>query len=424
MLRYKEVLTAATLSLVHGRIRIVNRYSHSQWVGLFILVLVSMPAGRADPNFSANDSSFGLVSKGLLPGGAVGKPTASPTQAINLDAWHALQDIIPRLAQKQVVFIGEEHDRFDNHLNQLAIIRGLYKLHPNLVIGVEYFQQPFQKYLNQFVAGDINETQLLLKTQYYHRWGYDFRLYAPIFQYVRAHKIPVIALNIPTETVEKLGNVGIKGLSPKLRATLPRHLGESDPEYRQRLAKIYMVHPKIKGSDFKRFFEVQLAWDEGMAARAAHYLEHHPRRPMVILAGSGHVAYGAGIPRRLVRRLPRTYAIVLDDWQGEASPHLADYLLYSREQVLPRAGRLGVRLSAAGGGGAQVDSFAADSAARAAGIERGDKIVALNDGVVNSPADAKARLWNMKPGQRVSVTLRRTSRLHHDKNLVVAVILR
>ena len=310
----------------------MNKNTHSQCVGLIILMLVSIPSSLADPFYSANNSPFVFASKKQLPSGIVKKSTASITKAINLDSWHALKNIIPRLAQKQVVFIGEEHDRFDNHLNQLAIIRGLYKLHPNLVIGVEYFQQPFQKYLDQFVAGKINETQLLVKTQYFRRWGYDFRLYLPIFQYVRAHKIPVIALNVPSETIDRVGDVGISGLSPKQRATLPRHLDESNREYHQHLEEFYKVHPNIKGSDFKRFFDVQLAWDEGMAARAAHYLERHPNRPMVILTGSGHVANGVGIPQRLVRRIPRTYAIVLDDWQGETSPQLADYLLYSREQ--------------------------------------------------------------------------------------------
>ena len=394
---------------------------------LWLVLLLSMmylPASHADRYFSAKDNAPNFANQQLSAGDIAKKSTASTTQAINLDGWSALQYIVPRLAKKQVVFIGEEHDRLDHHLNQLAIIRGLYKSHPNLVIGVEYFQQPFQKYLDQFVAGDINETQLLVKTQYYRRWGYDFRLYAPIFEFVRAHKIPVIALNIPSETVQQVGEVGFSGLTPKQRATLPQHLDESDPEYRQRLAELYGVHPQIEGADFERFYEVQLAWDEGMAARAAHYLQHHPGRPMVILAGSGHVAYGSGIPRRLTRRLPRSYAIVLNDWQGEASPKLADYLLFSREQDLPRAGLLGVRLSTAAGNGAQVDYLAADSAAKAAGIEPGDRIVALNHGTVDSPADAKARLWNMKPGQRVSVTVRRASFLRDDKDLTFAVTLR
>jgi len=39
-----------------------------------------------------------------------------------------------------------------------------------------------------------------------------------------------------------------------------------------------------------------------MAERAADYLQRNPKRRMVVLAGSGHLMYGQGIPKRLLRR--------------------------------------------------------------------------------------------------------------------------
>lgn len=398
----------------------MEKNKRSQILGM-LLALACIPASQAATQlFTANSSTHFAAA-----GGVADDSTASQsTQAINLDSWHELRDIIPHLAQKQVVFVGEVHTRFDHHLNQLAIIRGLFKAHPDLVIGVEYFQQPYQIYLDRFVAGEIDEAELLLKTQYYRRWGYDFRLYAPIFRFVREHKIPVIALNVPAETTERVSEVGISGLTKKQRATLPEHIDTSDADYRKRLVQLYEYHPEVKGADFEKFYEVQLAWDEGMAACAAQYLKQHPGRAMVILTGSGHVAYGTGIPRRLSRRLPLPFAIVLNDWQGAASPGVADYILFSREQDLPPAGMLGVLLSDSDGTGARVESFAANSAARAAGIERGDRIVAVNEGAVDSLSDTKARLWNMKPGEQVLVKVRRSSLLHQDMDLTFSVTLR
>ena len=48
------------------------------------------------------------------------------------------------LAQNRVVFVGEMHDRYDHHLNQLAVLQALHQKNPNIAIGVEWFQQPFQ----------------------------------------------------------------------------------------------------------------------------------------------------------------------------------------------------------------------------------------------------------------------------------------
>ena len=65
-------------------------------------------------------------------------------QALNLNEPLALDLLVAQLATNRVVFVGEIHDRYDHHLNQLEIIKRLHELDPNLAIGVEYFQQPFQ----------------------------------------------------------------------------------------------------------------------------------------------------------------------------------------------------------------------------------------------------------------------------------------
>lgn len=73
-------------------------------------------------------------------------PTQPPAAAANPRTWvldtAALGDLdglIKKLTAVQVVHVGEIHDRFEHHLNQLAIIRGLHAKHPDLVIGVWSF---------------------------------------------------------------------------------------------------------------------------------------------------------------------------------------------------------------------------------------------------------------------------------------------
>ena len=74
-------------------------------------------------------------------------------EAVDLDTTLALDRLAAQLASKRVVFVAESHYRYDHHLNQLEIIRRLHQLDPNLVIGVEYFQQPFQPRVDDYIAG-------------------------------------------------------------------------------------------------------------------------------------------------------------------------------------------------------------------------------------------------------------------------------
>lgn len=340
-------------------------------------------------------------------GRAASVPEAfEPPQAVDLNALLDLKRIISRLAEKRVVFIGEAHDRYDHHLNQLAIIQQLHEANPQLVIALEFFQQPFQPHLDAYVAGKIDERTFLEKTEYFERWGYDYRLYRPIIEYARRHSIPLLALNVPREISEKVGQVGLDGLTPEEKAWVPEEIDRSDKEYRERLHAIFSQHPSTKSGDFEHFYQVQLLWDEAMAACAAQYLKEHPGRQMVLLAGAGHLAYGAGIPRRLVRRVPADTAIVLQGGTEDLSREMGDFLLFSRQTALSPTGRLGVALSPPGNG-VRVEGLAPESGAAQGGMRANDRIIAIDGQDVRRLADLKFTLMNKRPGDNVRVRVAR-----------------
>ncbi len=331
------------------------------------------------------------------------------TPALNLDDTGSVDSIIDRLAEKRVVYVGEIHTRYDHHLIQLHIIQALAARGGPFAIGVEWFQQPFQNVVDQYIAGDIGEQELLRKSEYFNRWKYDFRLYAPILRYARAHRIPVIALNLPTEITRAVSERGLDALPPKLRKWLPRTLDRSNARYEARLREIYAAHPQSESGDFARFYSVQLLWDEGMAQRAAEYLRAHPGTRMVILAGSGHLAYGDGIPARLHRETGATSAIILSQWQAQLSPDAADYLLLPQPQQLPPAGMLGVTLEMMRGGGVRLRDVGEAGAAARAGARDGDRLLAIDGEPVADLADVRTVMWEKMPGDHVTVTVRRAS---------------
>jgi uncharacterized iron-regulated protein len=345
---------------------------------------------------------------------AAGQDRAS-FMTIDLDAPLPTDRLVTQLAAKRVVFVGETHDRYDNHLNQLQIITRLHEIDPHIAIGVEYFQQPFQKQVDDYIEGKIQENEFLRATEYYQRWGYDYRLYAPIFRYAREQHIPVRALNVPTALVSAVAKVGIAGLSGNDRAYLPHEIEPADEDYRNRLRKAFEGHAGMKPDAFNHFVEAQLVWDEGMAESAAAYLNANPDRRMVILCGAGHVEFGSGIPQRLERRVKLTEAIVLSSGQ-DLEPHIADYFLLSKEQDLPPAGVLGVNLENKGGE-YRIASLAAGGAGEKVGLKKRDVLIAIDGQDIKSIADVHLALWDKKPGDRVHVKLRRGHDLDRDLDL-------
>jgi uncharacterized iron-regulated protein len=344
------------------------------------------------------------------------------TAVVDVTTLGDLGGLIDKLADKRVVFVGESHDRYEDHLNQWAIIYGLHVKEKDLAIGMEFFQQPFQQDLDAYVAGRITEAELLRRTDYFERWRFDYRLYRPLLRLARDHGIPIVALNLEKEITEKVGDAGIEALSEAERARIPADMDRGDEVYRARVRAAFDSHPQMRGHDseegkdepeaadarFERFLSVQLLWDEGMAERAARYLQDNPGKMMVVLAGAGHLEYGQGIPKRLQRRIQAPSAIVLNGTERDLDPTAADFLLYPRQVSLPAAGLLGVRLDTeAKGEGVAVKGFSETSGAKAAGMAEGDRIVRVGQTVVGGYADIRIALLDGRPGQRMPVEVLR-----------------
>jgi uncharacterized iron-regulated protein len=253
-----------------------------------------------------------------------------------------LESVVSKVSSSRVIYVGETHDRYADHLTQLEIIRLLHAKNPNIAIGMEQFQQPFQHVLDRFINGQLNEHGLIRESEWMDRWRYDYRLYRPILSYARDHHIPVIALNVSKEIVAKVSENGIDGLSQEDKKKIPNEIDDSDQEYKKRLKEIYEQHAHKGKNGFDGFLQVQLLWDESMAAKAAEYMRANPERQLVVLAGTGHLMYGSGIPQRVSRRVKGERAIILPAGDLPLKKNVADYLVQGGEEKLPERGLLGM----------------------------------------------------------------------------------
>lgn len=346
---------------------------------------------------------------------------ASPV--LDLNAFSTIEQIIPALAEKRVVFIGERHDRYDHHLTQLEIIRRLHALNPKLAIGMEMFQQPSQQPLDEYVAGNSDEHTMLRATGYYQRWRMDYRLYAPILRYAREHGLPLIALNVPSEVTHSVAHAGLDGLDDEDRRKIPADMAPADDAYRQRIKRVYDSHPREAGHDnFEHFLEAQLLWDESMAERAAAFLKEHPDQQLVVLAGNQHIAWGSAIPQRLQRRVPVTTASILNSWDGPVKPGLADYLLMPEKQTLPPSGKLGVVLKDENGA-TTISVVFSKGACADAGVQAGEQITGIDNTAINSLTDLRLALWDKQPGDTIKLDTVRKRLLLPDRKQSYDIML-
>lgn len=338
--------------------------------------------------------------------------------SLDLKKIEPIEQIIPQLARYKAVLIGETHTAYGDHLNQLAIIKQLHPHWNKMAIGLEFIQQPYQQALDDYIAGKISQEKMLRETQWYDRWRYDFRLYRPIFNYARAQKIPLIALNAPKEITKRISKVGIKGLTVAERRQLPQHIDNANKAYRDRLEAVYRHHASTRSKKFERFLETQLAWDESMADKSAQFLQKNPKYHLVILAGGGHLINREGIPSRLERRIKTKTAVVLNNATDTLSASQGDYLLFSPKATLPKAGKMGVMMEDTAKG-VRINTVVKNSASAKAGLRKDDIILSIDSKMMNVIQDIKIDMMNRKPKTKVVLTVLRASKHKLSKKLTL-----
>ena len=234
-------------------------------------------------------------------------PSGPQTKTDTHQVVSSQNQILSELAQANVVYLGETHDNPDDHKAQLDILQRLHKGKAKMAIAMEMFQRPYQGVLDRYLAGQLNEQELVEQTEYEQRWGFPWEYYAPILRFAKREHLPVLAINTPTEITHKVAHEGLESLTLAERQFIPpfSEIRTDNPEYRQMAIAAFQQHRAAgQGSsvDESRFFLAQVLWDETMADSVAKFLQTHLGDQVVVLAGQAHIVYGYGIPSRVARR--------------------------------------------------------------------------------------------------------------------------
>ncbi len=316
-----------------------------------------------------------------------------------------LDEIILKVLDKPVIYVGERHGNFEDHRVQLKVIMRLHESGRKFAIGMEMFQKPFQKAINDYLAGVINDKEFLKETQYFTRWQFDYNLYREIIEYAKAKNIPIIALNLWTEIVKSVAAGGLDDLTDPEKAEIPADMDMSDEDYKDRLKAIFETHKNHESKSFDNFYQAQILWDETMAHSADAFLKNNPDYQMVILAGVGHIVYGSGIPRRTFRLNGRDYATLIPA-TGVPDEDSGDFVLFPEHISLPDAVKLGI-ISKKKDGNVMIEKIQPSSIAEKTGLKNNDILISIDDWRIEDVDDVRISLFDKKQGGKMKLKILR-----------------
>lgn len=338
-----------------------------------------------------------------------------PQKAITLD------EIVNKVFDKPIIYVGERHTNYEDHKVQLDVIMKLYDRGRRFAIGMEMFQKPFQNAIDSYIAGNMSEKEFLKAIQYFKRWGFDYNLYREIIEFAKAKNIPVVALNLTSEIVKKVSREGIDALTDVERGEIPEEMDMSDEDYKKRLRKIFEQHGKNESKEFDYFYQAQILWDETMAHSIDAFLKKKPDYQIVVLAGLGHIIYGSGIPKRVYKLNAKEYATLVPS-TGTLDKDLGTFILFPERISLPPTVRLGVFLKETDDR-VQIDKIQPDSIAKNAGLKKDDILIFMDDWKIEDIDDVKIFMFDKKQGETIRIKVLRKRILSGYKVLELTAAL-
>jgi uncharacterized iron-regulated protein len=332
-------------------------------------------------------------------------------------------ELAKRLAGARLVLVGESHTDMDYHRCELRVLQELARAGRTVLVGLEMYPYPEQRFLDAWVDGRLTEEAFLQESRWYENWGYNWFYYRDLFLFAREHKLPMVALNAPRDVVTAVRKKGFKNLTPEEAAHIPTDVDTSSPEHRTLFKSFFTeggdsLHSGMDEAQWDAMIAAQSTWDATMAFQAVKALGGLGRQDavLVVLVGSGHVVYGLGIQRQAARHFQGRIATVVPvnvrDGEGRevktVQASYADFVWGVPAQTAPLYPSLGLSTGAVEGEKAlKVILVSGKSPAEQAGVQVGDVIVSL-DGTAVPDRETLNRLVAAKRwGDEASLTVKR-----------------
>ncbi|KUJ73031.1 hypothetical protein AVO41_00500 [Thiomicrospira sp. WB1] len=246
-----------------------------------------------------------------------------------------LPELVRKLAQADVIFVGEFHGNHASHLLQAKLQTALFAQNPNQVLSMEQFERDDQTPVERYLESQIGEKTFIDQADAWPNYAGSYR---PLMEFAKRHFLPVIAANAPGDIVRCVSRHG-----PDYLARLPdnqRHWVATDafynpPAYQQKFIDFMQAqrHGKADKTPLnerqQRSYQAQLLRDNTMAESILNAKRAHPEAQILHLNGAFHSDQHLGTVAALKHRAPSLSIAVISpvrleperttDWLAQAT---------------------------------------------------------------------------------------------------------
>lgn len=341
------------------------------------------------------------------------------------------RELARRLADAGILFVGESHESQAFHDVQRQVIAALHEAGREVLLGVEMFPYTAQAVLDEWNARRIPAEAFPQRSRWYENWSYNWNYYRDVFVYAQANDIGIHAVNCPREAVKAVRKDGFGALTPEQAAHLPPTLAAESEEHRRLYRAsfgasdaVHMDERSIEG-----MYRAQTMWDACLGWNALQALRRHGGNGaiMVVLLGTGHVAFGLGAERQIATlfdgRIASLIPVIAHDGDRRAATRVrasyASFVWGVPAETGHAYPTLGVSLMGRfGREPSQIIRVESHSVAARSGLRVGDVLLSVNGIAIDSESTLHALVADWRWGDVAQARIRRDGR---EQRLVILI---
>ncbi len=246
------------------------------------------------------------------------------------------------LAKSDVVFFGEQHDDTATHRLEIALLEGIARRRPNVIVALEMFERDTQKLIDDYLSNKITEAAFLKDSRPWKNYQPDYK---PLIEFAKAKGWKVIAGNVPRRfatVVFKGGLEAVDKLSEAERKLIAEKFSCPTDDYYKRFKETMSEHPgdnspKMDPAMLDRMYQAQCVKDETMAESITTAAQASPQALVIHYNGAFHSDFQLGTAARVKQRMAKSNVKVvsaipvenLDSATPDKDKKRGDYLIFT-----------------------------------------------------------------------------------------------
>jgi uncharacterized iron-regulated protein len=253
----------------------------------------------------------------------------------------SIDQVMERLEQQEVVYVGEEHHNRFHIENTLALLNRLTSESRRPMLAMEMFGWESQALVDRYLGGDeLSRPEFLAQVNWKQNWGGPFEDYERLVSFAKTQRLRLAAMNPPKSLVRLVARNGLEQARREPdwdRWGMQKEVIVDDPLYRERiLQQLRACHDAGPDKLYQTMYEASMVRDEGMAktvvslVKAMRAAKDPQAGPIVSYTGGGHIQFNLPVPKRVARRLSqqvRQISIYMTAFEGERLKDLQEMIV-------------------------------------------------------------------------------------------------